>query len=78
MWGDIPATLREQRSPVDKEDEKLEYDVYGRFKFEEERAGVDALGRAWVPIEVLAATENWDDETERFEERVAALRAAFE
>ena len=76
-WGEIKPTLLEQRVPVPKEDEKLEYDVYGKFKFLGEPAGVFALGRAWVTIAELATAENWDDDEEEFDARVIALRKPF-
>lgn len=75
--GDIPLSLREQRVPVSEEEEVLEYDVYGKFKFEGEPAGVFALGRAWVEIEELATADNWDDHEEAFDARVIAMRKAF-
>ena len=75
--GAIPATVLEQRVPVPEDEEELEFDVYGRYKFEHEPAGVDALGRAWVPVEVIAAAENWEDEEAAFVERVSVLSAPF-
>ena len=78
ICGDIPDTLLEQRVPVPEEEEVLEYDVYGRYKFEHEPEGVFALGRAWVSVEALALAENWADEKEAFAERVSALRKPFE
>ena len=63
--------------PVNEDDEQLEYDVYGKFKFENQPQDPGTRGRAWIGIEQLAMAENWDDKVEAFDERVEALKAAF-
>ena len=60
-----------------EDEEELEYNVYGLWKFEHEPDGVFALGRAWIGIELLAMTENSDSTEDRFDERVLTLREPF-
>ena len=63
--------------PVDEDDEKLEYDVYGKFKFAHEPPGVCALGRAWVSVAELAAVAGWTEKEEEYDDRVIEHREAF-
>ena len=76
--GELPATLLEQRVPVPKAHQSLEYDIYGKFKFEHEPSGVYALGGAWVPIEQVAAVAGWSEKEDDYAERVVAEREPFE
>ena len=64
---------------MDDEDEVLEYDVYGHFKFEHEPDGVFAIGRKWVTVEHAAAwCTNWDLKKDEVDERTDKLSEPFE
>ena len=77
--GDIPLTLLEQRQPVDDEDENLEYDVYGHFKFSHEPNGVFAIGRRWVSVEHAAGhCIHWEAKKDEFDGRTDKLSEPFE
>ena len=78
MCGAIPAGLIEQRQPVLADERRLEYEIYGKFKFDYEPDGVFALGRQWVPIEEAALCEEWEAMKDAFEEASEAMSAPFE
>ena len=55
-FGAIPrgrGASRERRNPLEDDEMKLEYDVYGWFKFETDSDGVRALDRQWVARDEL-------------------------
>ena len=77
--GDIPLTLLEQRQPVDDENECLEYEIYGHFKFPHEADSVYAIGRQWVSVAHAAGQcTNWERKKDEFDNRTDALSEPFE
>lgn len=77
--GDIPLTLLEQRQPVDDENERLEYEIYGHFKFPHEADSVYAIGRQWVSVAHAAGQcTNWEQKKDEFDGRTDALSEPFE
>ena len=62
-----------------EEDKKLEYDVYGWWRFEDDATGVRRLGRQWTALEEVAGVvSGWSDEADALDEAVVEARAAFE
>ena len=46
---------------MDDENERLEYEIYGHFKFPHEADSVYAIGRQWVSVEHAAGQcTNWE------------------
>ena len=78
VCGAIPAGLVEQRQPVLAGQRCLEYEIYGKFKFDYEPDGVYALGRQWVPIEEAALCAEWEDKKDAFEQITDEMSAPFE
>ena len=74
----IPKTLRERSNPPDdsedEEDIEIEYDVYGWFRFEEDKEEVKRLDRQWVPIHLAATAAEFAEKVEEFEERLVDTR----
>ena len=61
------------------EEKKLEYDVYGWWRFEDDATGVRRLGRQWTSIEEVAMLiPGWGDEADEFEAAMAEARRAYE
>ena len=64
---------------MDDEDEVLEYDVYGHFKFSHEPAGVFAIGPRRAPVEHAAGQcIHWEAKKAEFDGRTDKLSEPFE
>ena len=64
---------------MNEEDERLEYRIYGHFKFEHEADGVFAIARQWVSVEHAAGQcINWEQKKDEFDGRTDALSEPFE
>ena len=76
--AEMPRGIIERSNPVDEEDEKLEYDVYGWWRFDEDAAGVRRLGRQWIAVDQLSGfVEGWVCAKDAFEARVAKLAERY-
>ena len=61
------------------ENECLEYEIYGHFKFPHEADSVYAIGRQWVSVAHAAGQcTNWEQKKDEFDGRTDALSAPFE
>ena len=70
----IPAALVDRSNPPDTDDEELEYDCYGWYRFESDAAGVRRLDRQWVALAVLAAADDWAEAVEAYDAKMTAAR----
>ena len=71
----IPRDGRDRSNPVEEADQRLEYDVYGWFKFETDAAGVRRLGRQWLGTESCAMGDcDWNKKLKAFEAKIRQLR----
>ena len=77
--AETPRGLLERSNPVDEQDEALEYEVYGWWRFDTDAEGVRRLGRQWVSMEQLVGMVggDWQEKVAAFEARVAALTRQF-
>ena len=74
-----PRCPIERSNPVKEEDKKLEYDIYGWWRFEDDATGVSRLGRQWAPVEEVAmVAAGWAEEADALDEAVVEARKAFE
>ena len=73
----MPRGLIEASRPVKEEDEVLEYDVYGWYRFDTDEEGVRRLGRQWLCVEQLAGARDWEDARDQFQARVAKLTEPY-
>ena len=64
---------------MDDENECLEYEIYGHFKFPHETDSVYAIGRQWVSVAHAAGQcTNWEQKKYEFDGRTDALSEPFE
>ena len=77
-WGSTPPSLIEQRVPLPEDEQELQYEVYGWFKFENEPEGVKALGRQWLPAAQVAAVQGFADKADSFDGTVTSEREAYD
>ena len=75
--AETPRGFLERSNPVEEEDEALEYEVYGWWRFDTDAEGVRRLGRQWLCVEQLVAVEDWKDAVDKFEARVAKLTQPY-
>lgn len=74
----IPHTLFERSNPppdTDDEDEELEYDCYGWWRFEDDADGVRRLDRQWTSLASAAGALGWDEIVTKYE---AKMQSALE
>ena len=75
----IPSRFLDRSNPVADDAKKLEYDVYGWFKFDTDAPGVRRLDRQWLPVEALAGADledgdDWETALLEFEDDLIKRR----